>query len=149
MSAKGKFFSFENNKLRESAWEDSAFDVLEKLPANGDRPFAEFLDGQKLPAKVAARVRNYVEGFNAADANLIGTAALRKQQEAEDAIEGDRVFRIREGYDRLPLFMLDRFLAAGGRAHLNTAATDIGGSMARFGFERQMRHCRRCERGGR
>jgi monoamine oxidase len=121
----GRFFSFENSRLRESAWEDSAFDVLEKLPADVDRPFAEFLDGQKLPAKIAARVRNYVEGFNAADANVIGTAALRKQQEAEDAIEGDRVFRIREGYDRLPLFLLDRFLAAGGRAHLNTAATDI------------------------
>jgi len=56
---------------------------------------------------------------------VIGTAALRKQQQAEDAIEGDRLFRIREGYDRLPMFLLDRFLAAGGRAHLDTAATAI------------------------
>ena len=121
----GDFFSFEDGRLKKTDWEESAFDVLEKLPEEGDRPFAEFLAEQKLPEKVAARARSYVEGFNAADANVIGTAALRKQQEAEDAIEGDRLFRIREGYDRLPLFLLDCFLAAGGRAHLETAVTAI------------------------
>lgn len=121
----GDFFSFEDDRLKQTEWEDSAFYVLERLPEDGDRPFAEFLAEQKLPEKFAARARSYVEGFNAADANVIGTAALRKQQEAEDAIEGDRLFRIREGYDRLPLFLLDCFLAAGGRAHLETAATAI------------------------
>lgn len=121
----GEFFSFEDSRLKKTDWEDSAFDVLEKLPEEGDRPFAEFLAEQKLPEKVAARARSYVEGFNAADAKVIGTAALRKQQDAEDAIEGDRLFRIREGYDRLPLFLLDCFLAAGGRVHLETAVTAI------------------------
>jgi monoamine oxidase len=121
----GEFFSFENGRLGRSGWDDSFFNVLEKLPEDGDRPFAEFLKSKKLPAKVAARVKGYVEGFNAADANVIGTAALRKQQRAEDAIEGDRAFRIREGYDRLALFLLDSFLVAGGRAHLNTAVTGI------------------------
>jgi monoamine oxidase len=121
----GEFYSFENGRVHPSDWEDSAFDVLDKLPENRDQPFAKFLAEQNLSEKVATRARNYVEGFNAADANVIGTAALRKQQEAEDAIGGDRMFRIREGYDRLPLFLLDRFLAAGGRIHLNTAATAV------------------------
>jgi monoamine oxidase len=121
----GEFYSFENGRLGGGEWDGSFFDVLERLPADGDRSFAEFLALQTLPEKIAARVKGYVEGFNAADANVIGTAALRKQQEAEDAIEGDRAFRIREGYDRLPLFLLDRFLAAGGREHLSTAATAI------------------------
>jgi len=121
----GRFFEFEDARLRAASWDDSFFDVLERLPAEGDRSFAEFLSEQNVPAKVAARVRGYVEGFNAADANVIGTAALRKQQQAEDAIEGDRSFRIREGYERVPLFLLDRVLAAGGRVHLNTVVTGM------------------------
>jgi monoamine oxidase len=121
----GKFYSFEKGRLGGSEWEDSAFDVLDKLPEEGDRPFSEFLAKQTLPEKIAKRVTDYVEGFNAADARVIGTAALRKQQRAEEAIEGERVFRIREGYDRVPLFLLDRFLAAGGHAHLNTAVTAV------------------------
>lgn len=122
---KGEFYAFEDGRVRRSDWEDSAFDVLDKLPEEGDEPFAEFLAGQKLSDKAATRATNYVEGFNAADARVIGTAALRKQQEAEDAIDGDRLFRIREGYDRLPLFLLDRFLSLGGRVHLNSAVTGI------------------------
>ncbi|HEX5235481.1 MAG TPA: NAD(P)/FAD-dependent oxidoreductase [Silvibacterium sp.] len=121
----GKFYSFEDGRVTPSDWEDSAFDVLDKLPEEGDEPFAEFLSRQKISDKTATRATNYVEGFNAADARVIGTAALRKQQEAEEAIGGDRMFRIREGYDRLPLFLLDRFLASGGRVHLNTAVTAI------------------------
>lgn len=121
----GKFYSFENGRLGGAEWEDSALDVLDKIPEEGDQPFAEFLAGQKLPEKIAKRVTDYVEGFNAADAKVIGTAALRKQQQAEGAIEGQRIFHIREGYDRIPLFLLDRFLAAGGRAHLETSVTKI------------------------
>jgi monoamine oxidase len=121
----GKFLQFENGRLREAVWEDSAFEVLEHLPADGDRTFDEFLAEQKLPAETAERTRNYVEGYNAADASRIGTAALRKQQEAEDEIENDVSFRICEGYDRLPLFLLDRFLKAGGGVHLNTTVTEI------------------------
>lgn len=121
----GKFYSFEDGRVRRTDWEGSAFDVLDKLPQEGDQSFADYLAQQKVSEKTAARAWSYVEGFNAADAKVIGTAALKKQQQAEDAIDGDRIFRIREGYDRLPLFLLDRFLNAGGRAHLNTPAVAV------------------------
>lgn len=121
----GAFYSFEDGRLRETEWEESAFDVLDELPEESDMPFNRFLQQKKLPPKVAARVTDYVEGFNAADARVIGTAALRKQQQAEEAIEGERVFRIREGYDRVPLFLLDRFLAADGQVHLDTRVTEV------------------------
>jgi monoamine oxidase len=120
----GRFFQFEDGELGTADLDDS-FDILERLPEEGDRPFAEFLSERKPRARAAAHATNFVEGFNAADANVIGTAALRKQQQAEDAIEGDRSFRIREGYDRLPLFLLDRILEAGGRVHLATAVTGV------------------------
>lgn len=121
----GVFYSFEDGRLRKTEWDESAFDVLDELPDEGDMPFSRFLQQKRLPPKIAARVTDYVEGFNAADARVIGTAALRKQQQAEDAIEGERVFRIREGYDRVPLFLLDRFLAASGSAHLDTRVSSI------------------------
>lgn len=121
----GKFYSFENERLREAEWENSAFEVLDELPENGDMPFNRFLQRKKLSPKTEARLRDYVEGFNAADARVIGTAALRRQQQAEEAIEGDRIFHIREGYDRIPLFLLDRFLTAGGQAHLSSRVTEI------------------------
>jgi monoamine oxidase len=57
---------------------------------------------------------NYVEGFNAADANRISVRSLAKQQAAEDAISGDRLFRVVEGYVQIPAFLLRTFLHAGG-----------------------------------
>jgi monoamine oxidase len=60
-----------------------------------------------------------VEGFNAADKSLIGVAALVKQQLAEDAIEGDRLFHVRDGYDLIPHAMALEFERRGGRILLN------------------------------
>ena len=65
--------------------------------------------------ETAARATNYVEGFNAADAGRISILSLEKQQAAEDAISGDRMFRVDEGYARVPEFLLRRFQEAGGR----------------------------------
>jgi monoamine oxidase len=122
---RGEFLCYENGKLGDCGFFDEAFRVLDILPASPDMTFAEFLAREQLPEHVAERARGYVEGFNAADAAIIGTAALLKQQLAEEAIEGDRSFRIVEGYDRLAAYLIDRFVAAGGLVHLNTSATAI------------------------
>ena len=67
----------------------------------------------------------YVEGFNAADHRIIGIASLGIQQAAEDATEGDRLFRIREGYDRLPQFLAQKFTEAGGQILFHTLVERI------------------------
>lgn len=122
----GEFVCYENGRLGDCEFFNEAFAVLDDLPASPDIPFTEFLAQARLPEHLAARVKGYVEGFNAADANRIGTAALLKQQQAEEAIEGDRSsFRIVEGYDRLATFLLDRFFASCGRLHLDTPVTAI------------------------
>jgi len=121
----GEFVCYENGRLGDCAFFDGAFEVLEDLPASPDIPFSEFLAQKQLPERVAVRAKGYVEGFNAADATLIGTAALRKQQQAEDEIEGDRSFRVVEGYDRIAAFLLDRFTATGGRLYLNSPVAAI------------------------
>jgi monoamine oxidase len=120
----GKAVCYENGQLCECDF-GAAFEVLDHLPSDPDMTFTEFLAQANLPANLADRARRYVEGFNAADATRIGTAALLAQQEAEEVIEGDRSFRILEGYDRLSAYVLQRFLDAGGELRLDTIVTAI------------------------
>ena len=80
-----------------------------------DLSFSEFVAQRGLSPEAIAQATNYVEGFNAADAGRISIRALERQQAAEDAISGDRIFRVGEGYARVPEFLLRRFLQAGGR----------------------------------
>jgi len=122
---KGEFVCYEKGELGDCGLFDEAFEILDDLPEAPDLPFAEFIAQRHPPEKIASRATAYVEGFNAADANRIGTAALRKQQQAEASIGGDRSFRIVEGYDRLAAFLRDRIVAFGGQLHLNTPVTAI------------------------
>ena len=91
-----------------------------------DRTFSEFLGQRNLGADAVALATNYVEGFNAADASRISVHSLAKQQAAEDAIEGDRLFRVAEGYAEVPAFLLRRFLDAGGEWVPSSPVRSIG-----------------------
>ena len=95
---------------------DQLFDELGHLqPPKEDLSFSEFVAQRGFSPEAVAQATNYVEGFNAADARRISIRALERQQAAEDAISGDRIFRVIEGYARVPEFLLRRFLQAGGR----------------------------------
>ena len=103
--------------------EDDEDEALEDLKdfTGPDCTFVEYLDRVRLePWQREAEIA-YVEGFNAADAQVASALALGRQQAAEDAIEGDRVWRIREGYDRLPEFLAERAQAAGATILIRVA----------------------------
>jgi monoamine oxidase len=98
-----------------------AFEVLERMPEwlaaqppGSDATFAEYLARAGITTSHAVRAAAYVEGFNAADRNIIGVAALARQQRAENDIQADRIFRIRTGYSALPQFLADQFRLSGG-----------------------------------
>ena len=80
----------------------------------GDLSFADFVAQSGVDREAAAWATNYVEGFNAAEADRISVRSLARQQAAENAIDGDRIFRVMEGYARVPEFLLRRFCDAGG-----------------------------------
>lgn len=84
-----------------------------------DMSFAEYLEANPTDPVSAAAATNYVEGFNAADRHRIGIASLAVQQRAEDAVCGDRLFHLAEGYDSLLEFLASRFSAAGGELALS------------------------------
>jgi monoamine oxidase len=122
----GPHLSFKDGQIisgrAEEAAEDARFAVLEKLEAwtGPDLTFADYLAQQSFSGDLREGAIGYVEGFNAADHRVIGIAALGMQQAAEDEIEGDRIFRIRSGYDDLPNFLARKFTEAGGTLLLNT-----------------------------
>jgi monoamine oxidase len=105
---RGSQLSLADNHLQKTdASDHAAMNVLEGLtrsaqarPEN-DMSFAEYLTRAGIDAADAEAAAAYVEGFNAADSAVIGTAALAKQQRAEDDVQGDRLFHVRDGYDRI------------------------------------------------
>jgi monoamine oxidase len=94
-------------------------------PYSRDLSFSEFVGQRKVGAEAAAWATNYVEGFNAADGDRISVRALAKQQVAEDSISAERLFRVVEGYVRVPEFLLRRFRDAGGEFFRSTAVRSI------------------------
>jgi len=121
----GPTLRFEEGQLRATpsvaSPQDESIPVLDGLESylGPDIPFSEYLDRNHIPEELRKSAIGYVEGFNAADHRVIGVHSLGMQQTAEDEIEGDRLFRIRDGYDLLPKYLCERFLAAGGSLHLN------------------------------
>lgn len=84
-----------------------------------DLAFADYPPLQKLPPEKREQIISYVEGFNAADHRQIGIHSLAVQQHAEEEIKGDELFRIREGYERLPEFLAWKAREAGARIELS------------------------------
>lgn len=81
--------------------------IFERLgnPELLDQSFSDFLSHMDVNPEVRSMALNYVEGFNAARADLISTRSLAFESQAQDAIGGDQAFRLEEGYDRLPQWL--------------------------------------------
>ena len=106
--------------------EESLFAPLEGLQdAPQDIPFSQWLDNSKLPEWQKPALLGYVEGFNAADANIIGIHSLGVQQQAEDASEGDRAWHVVGGYAQLPEYLAKRVRELGGTILLNSEMTAL------------------------
>ena len=112
----------QNNHGDLSSIQQDDDDVLEKLKdfPGPDISFADYIARQPLSEESRQQETRFVEGFNAADAHEASVLALGTQQRAEDEIAGDRSWRVRDGYDALPDFLHQRFLAAGGTLLLGT-----------------------------
>jgi monoamine oxidase len=69
--------------------------------AEADQSFRQYLDSSEAADEVKQMALQFVEGFHAADPAKISVQALQRDSRAEEAIDGDRQFRMAEGYDRL------------------------------------------------
>ncbi len=108
----------------EGAWQLLA--GMEQVAARGeDMSFNRYLAQSDASDADKQRARNYVEGFNAADAELIGIVGLAQQQAAEDAIDGDRVARVDRGYEAVAEYVGQRAKAAGASVLLRTPVARV------------------------
>jgi monoamine oxidase len=128
-SVEGVDAGYMHGALSRFPQDDAAFALLEQLAdcvrREGDMSFADFLERRQPIAEHAERARSFVEGFNAADARRIGIAALARQQQAEDEIDGDQSLRPIHGYDIVPGYLARRAKQAGARILLLSPVTSL------------------------
>lgn len=123
----GAQMCWEHQTLKECEPDDGVFSAIEKLKdwQGSDCTFAEYLDRNRIEGALRRRLTGFVEGFNAADQNRVGVWALRLQQQAEDRIEGARLFHLRRGYRGIPEFLLAKALESRCTVLLNQQVRSV------------------------
>ncbi len=123
----GKVICHRQGRLRKCAEQSEMFRFLHGLEKwkGTDIAFSDYPQLEKLSQEKREEVVNYVQSFNAADYRRIGVHALAVQQRAEEETGSDEIFRVREGYDRVPEFLAGKVRQAGGRIELSRTVEKI------------------------
>jgi monoamine oxidase len=96
--------------------------AMEEAAESGpDRSFADFATTAPFDDHAKRAATRYVEGFNAACAEIVGIYSLAQDSRAAEGIEGDRAFHLARGYDSVA----GALMAAGVELRLNTIAERI------------------------
>jgi monoamine oxidase len=110
------------------AWEqmDEITNEMKQVAESGADPsFFEFIQQVQQPESVKEMATSYVEGFNAAHKERISIASLAQDANAAEQIDGDRNFRIVNGYQALANFLLENSFSNSSRLLLNTVVTAV------------------------
>lgn len=121
---------------RTDAWllvDDILDQMKQRAAEDPDQSFEDFLTTVKHPDQAKRWARSFIEGFNAAHANRISIKALAKESEAADSIDGERAFRILNGYDAVP------FALAAGTSNIRLNAIVEGIVWSRGSIEAHVR----------
>lgn len=117
----GDHWRFAGGRLQLSNDSFSELDeVFKRMNDAPEQSFQSFIESQDFAPDVKAWATAYVEGFNAAHKERVSIRWLAEEERAADAIDGDRMFRIVDGYDRVP-----RWLYQGAPIHLNTVVESL------------------------
>lgn len=108
--------SFDSRTRRKGSWvsereeQSGMWELLGRAEehAGPDQSWAEFAAGQEAPERVKQAGTRYVEGFNAARAEVISVASIAQDMRAAREIDDDHQFRILNGYDRVPAALASR-----------------------------------------
>ncbi len=86
---------------RPGAMFDATEPVMRDLRDAPEQSFAQFVESKQPDAEARRWAKRFVEGFHAARTEEIGVKGLAAANRAEDAIQGDRTFRLQGGYHSL------------------------------------------------
>jgi monoamine oxidase len=98
--------------------------LLKRGKSYPDRSFSEFLQTLPFDEETRRCASEFVQGFNAARADLISLQHLGISQEASERISGDVPYRIFSGYDQI-VGVLGRFGGHRVDVRLNTIVDEI------------------------
>ncbi len=120
----------ENGEVREhqDAWlmTDTIMDDMTKAAEAGpDVPFATFVSNALHDDTAKQLATSFVQGFNAARADEIGIASLAQDTKAAAAIDGDRSFRLFNGYDAVPQTIAAGISDLANKLHLHSVVDGI------------------------
>ena len=110
------------------AWEqvDEITEDMKRVAERGEDPtFLQFIEQSPHSPKAKRWATGYVEGFNAAHKEMIGVASLALDAQAADTIEGDRNFRLANGYASIPNHLLAGAKDESAHLRLNTVVEAI------------------------
>jgi monoamine oxidase len=100
--------------------------LFSRLPKKEpDESFQYYLDRSGEDDDVKQQALRYVEGFHAADPSLISARSIRRDSEAEEAINGDQQHRIASGYESLVRAVADRIDRSRCDIVMNTPVNEI------------------------
>ncbi len=106
---------------------DKVMEGMEKVEGK-DITFGEYLDRRvkgKKRRELAGLAASFIEGFHAGPIDRIGVRGLVLANRASDATDGDRSFRVIQGYDRVIEWLRAGIDPVRGHLHLNTMATSV------------------------
>jgi monoamine oxidase len=102
--------------------------VLKQMSDRGpDRSFLEFLRNccQEQTEETKSWAREFVAGFHAADPDRVSEHSLVNDLRADEAVEGDRGFRLGGGYEQLVYALAQQIPFTRARFLLNTVVEEI------------------------
>ena len=113
--------------IEDDSQDEEVFSPLEDLEefTGEDVSFADWLATSDIPEEERPALLGYVEGFNAADAHIIGVRSLGVQQKAEEATEGDRLWHVHGGYAQIAEYLAGRVKEHGGNVLLNAEVLGV------------------------
>jgi monoamine oxidase len=115
-------------KNNRDAWESVdrvMSDMQRSATERDDQTFASFLEQSSYSEDAKRLATSYVEGFNAARKEVVGIASLAEDARAADEIDGDRSFRILNGYDSVLTQLLKSIGEIGTKLRLNSIVERI------------------------
>ena len=116
LSGSGEFWSAVESilaKMRNDIKDRSFEDFIRSLPDDEYSPRAK---------EIAKR---FVEGFHAAKSERIGIHGLTAIEDASHPIDGDRSFRLRNGYHSITSWLQHQTETSGGRIELDATVRDV------------------------
>ena len=123
------WFIREGELIKSREFHEKLVDMLDQMKTRRtDESFQEFLDSfpDDLKSRITKSIATeFIEGFHAASLRTIGVNGLVRINEESEKIEGDRSFRVLNGYHQVIDYLYRELISHGGNIHFNTVVKEI------------------------